>query len=114
MLSSKADTKEMQLPTTSQSKQPDKFDKTPQKLEADSPDLEETWAQVVATAKPGNRELLNRAKLAELSTHSCVLAVERKYANKFQSHLEFVQKIVSKALGRSVTVTLKQQKEVAA
>ncbi|MEG3978896.1 hypothetical protein QT970_30420, partial [Microcoleus sp. herbarium8] len=58
--------------------QPDKLDKTPQKIEADSPDFETTWAQVVAAAKPGNRSLLNRAQIAELSADSCVLAVERK------------------------------------
>jgi DNA polymerase III subunit gamma/tau len=114
MLSSKPVAKEMRLSATSQSNQPDKFDKNPQKIEADSPDFETTWAQVVAAAKPGNRSLLNRAQIAELSADSCVLAVERKYANKFQSHLESVQRIVTKALGRSVTVTVKQQEELAA
>jgi DNA polymerase-3 subunit gamma/tau len=114
MLSCKPAAPETRLPATSQSNQPDKFDKIPQKLEADSPDFETTWAQIVAAAKPGNRSLLNRAQIAELSADSCVLAVERKYANKFQSHLESVQRIVTKALGRSVTVTVKQQEELAA
>jgi DNA polymerase-3 subunit gamma/tau len=114
MLSCKPAAPATRLPATSQSNQPDKFDKTPQKLEADSPDFDATWAQVVAAAKPGNRRLLNRAQIAELSADSCVLAVERKYANKFQSHLESVQRIVTKALGRSVTVTVKQQEELAA
>ncbi|MEZ2247010.1 DNA polymerase III subunit gamma/tau [Microcoleus sp.] len=114
MLASTCTPKEMRLPKTSQSNQCSKLDKTPQKLEPDSPDLEATWAQVIATAKPGNRDFLNRAKLSELSTHSCVLVVERKYANKFQAHLKFVQKIVSKALGYPITVTVKQQEEVAA
>ena len=98
MLSCKPAAPETRLPATSQSNQPDKFDKTPQKIEADSPDFETTWAQIVAAAKPGNRSLLNRAQIAELSADSCVLAVERKYANKFQSHLESVQRIVTKAL----------------
>ncbi|MCU0542667.1 MAG: DNA polymerase III subunit gamma/tau [Oscillatoriaceae cyanobacterium Prado104] len=106
--------KETRLPATSQSKVSDKFDKNHQKIEVDSPDFETTWAQVVAAAKPANRALLNRAKIAELSADSCVLAVEKKYANKFQTHLASVQRIVTKALGRSVTVTVKQQKELAA
>ncbi|AFZ10948.1 DNA polymerase III, subunits gamma and tau (plasmid) [Oscillatoria nigro-viridis PCC 7112] len=114
MLSNKSTVKETISPATSQSNRHDKFDRTPQKLEADSPDFDTTWAQVVAAAKPGNRALLNRAKIAELSADSCVLAVERKYANKFQSHLESVQRIVTKALGRSVTVTVKQQEKLAA
>ena len=100
MLSCKPATKEMRSPATSQSDRPNKFDKTPPKIDADSPDFEITWAQVVAAAKPGNRSLLNRAQIAELSADSCVLAVERKYANKFQSHLESVQRIVTKALCR--------------
>jgi DNA polymerase-3 subunit gamma/tau len=114
MLSCKPAAPETPLLATSPSNQPDKFDQTPQKLEADSLDFETTWAQIVAAAKPGNRSLLNRAQIAELSADSCVLAVERKYANKFQSHLESVQRIVTKALGRSVTVTVKQQEELGA
>ena len=114
--------KEMRLPTTSQSNRFDKIDKSPQDIKATAPapapatapDLEATWAQVIAAAKPGNRDLLNRAKLAELSTDSCVLAVEIKYASKFKSHLESVQRIITKALGRSVNVTVKQQEELAA
>lgn len=111
---------EMRLSATSQSNQFDKLDKSPQDVKATAPapapapDLEATWAQVIAAAKPGNRDLLNRAKIAELSTDSCVLVVERKYATKFKSHLESVQRIVTKALGRSVNVTVKQQEELAA
>jgi DNA polymerase-3 subunit gamma/tau len=111
---------EMRLSATSQSNRFDKLDKSPQDIKAPAPapapapDLEATWAQVIAAAKPGNRDLLNRAKIAELSTDSCVLVVERKYATKFKSHLESVQRIVTKALGRSVNVTVKQQEELAA
>jgi len=111
---------EIRLSATSQSNRFDKLDKSPQDVKATAPapapapDLEATWAQVIAAAKPGNRDLLNRAKIAELSTDSCVLAVERKYATKFKSHLESVQRIVTKALGRSVNVTVKQQEELAA
>jgi DNA polymerase-3 subunit gamma/tau len=109
---------EMRLSATSQSNQFDKLDKSPQDVKvtapAPAPDLEATWAQVIAAAKPGNRDLLNRAKIAELSTDSCVLVVERKYATKFKSHLESVQRIVTKALGRSVNVTVKQQEDLAA
>ena len=114
MLSCQPAAPEIQLPATFPSNQPDKFDKNPQATKANAPDFEATWAQVVAAAKPGNRRLLNRAQIAELSAHSCVLSVERKYANKFQTHLESVQRIVTKALGRSVTVTIKQQEELAA
>ena len=111
---------ETRLPATSQSNRFDKLDKSPQDVKATAPapapapDLEATWAQVIAAAKPGNRDLLNRAKIAELSTDSCVLVVERKYATKFKSHLESVQRIVTKALGRSVNVTVKQQEDLAA
>ncbi|MEA5468580.1 DNA polymerase III subunit gamma/tau [Spirulina sp. 06S082] len=69
-------------------------------------DLAGIWANVVETAKPSNRGLLSRARLAQLDEERAVLSVEPKYIKRFQQRSQTVERILDKALGYAVTVEI--------
>ncbi|MFB2922912.1 DNA polymerase III subunit gamma/tau [Aerosakkonema funiforme] len=75
-------------------------------------DLDSVWSQVIEATKPANRTLLSRAKLVSLNDGKCVLALQPSDFKKFQTNIASVERIISKALGYSVTVAIEQQEKV--
>jgi DNA polymerase-3 subunit gamma/tau len=74
-------------------------------------ELKAIWESVVEAVKPTHRGLLSKAELVKQDADSWVLTVAPNYADKFKANLELVQRIIGKALGRSITVTIAQQEK---
>ena len=71
--------------------------------------LSQTWSKVLESAQPKSKKLLRQASLIRLEDEQAVLRVEPKYYQKFVRSQSVVERIISSALGYSVTATIEEE-----
>lgn len=81
---------------------------SPDTTKEDQVDLSQTWDKVLKAAQPKSKKLLRQARLTKLEDEQAVLRVEPKYYQKFVHSRSVVERIISRALGYSVTATIEE------
>jgi DNA polymerase III subunit gamma/tau len=72
-------------------------------------ELKKTWTKIIATTKTNNRSLLSQATLVGLNRRNAILAVDRQHLKVFTRNTQTLSSILSKALGRKVTVAIEER-----
>jgi DNA polymerase III subunit gamma/tau len=71
--------------------------------------LTKTWTKVIARTKTTNQSLLKKATLVSLDRQSATLAVDSRHLQVFTRNTQTLSSILSKALGRKVTVAVEEK-----
>ena len=76
--------------------------------QSSSSGLDSVWAEAVSLAKPNSQKLLDQANLIALNSKRAVLAADPKSVRRLLRHRSSLERLLSKVLGRNVTVEVKE------